>query len=118
MTDQSIEDAGRREFEAHFTPLGYDLTITPGSTTYRDRYTHYLWLGFQAARQSSQSEPVAEVRKVIEGLKELEYGASEYDRGGDAYSLCPDCSAKYQEPHHKDCSIKCAIEILSKHPHL
>jgi hypothetical protein len=62
MTDQSIEDASRSEFEAKFK--NYYLGKYPETRDYINSETAGAWEGWQAARQSSQSEPVAEVYNV------------------------------------------------------
>jgi hypothetical protein len=50
MTDQSIEDASRKEFEIWYKREGFHVPV-------EEAYT--AWEAWQAARQSSQSEPVA-----------------------------------------------------------
>jgi hypothetical protein len=62
MTDQSIEDASRREFEVwakkEFKKFNWmNFFINKGE--YTEPYIEQAWRGWQAARQSSQSEPVA-----------------------------------------------------------
>jgi hypothetical protein len=60
MTDQSIEDASRKEFEAHFHFIDPKKTKDSwGKVTYAYSHVEAMWEGWQAARQSSQSEPVA-----------------------------------------------------------
>jgi hypothetical protein len=66
MTDQSIEDASRKEFEEHFKKPPFEWDMTKISTyqinepsVYRKIYVQSAWEAWQAARQSSQSEPVA-----------------------------------------------------------
>jgi hypothetical protein len=60
MTDQSIEDASRKDFEAWALWMGFDVTINEHTGTYSGN-TFDAWTGWQAkaSRQSSQSEPVA-----------------------------------------------------------
>jgi hypothetical protein len=66
MTDQSIEDAIRREFEKTFSHMELDKVKDAwGKERYKHEHIESIWYGWQAARQSSQSEPVA-----IEALKE------------------------------------------------
>jgi hypothetical protein len=75
MTDQSIEGE-RKRFEYDFsgrlnlerlnlpTPsIGFD-------TDYADSNTNFAWIGYQAARQSSQSEPFAYINPLFLELKE------------------------------------------------
>jgi hypothetical protein len=64
MTDQSIEDASRKEFEgvlqkrvSNFTPE--ILLERRADGKYASLLSQYSWEAWQAARQSSQSEPVA-----------------------------------------------------------
>jgi hypothetical protein len=61
MTDQSIEDASRKEFEAYYLRKnGFDLSKFWVNGAYPETpiaNTH--WMVWQASRQSSQSEPVA-----------------------------------------------------------
>jgi hypothetical protein len=59
MTDQSIEDASRREFE-EWNKKTYPL----GSK----EISHFRWQAWQAARQSSQSEPVGELSMDYQGF--------------------------------------------------
>jgi hypothetical protein len=74
MTDQSIEDASRKEFEAHFHFIDPKKTKDSwGKVTYAYSHVEAMWEGWQAARQSSQSEPV--------GTDVLEKVLSHYEEG-------------------------------------
>jgi hypothetical protein len=58
MTDRSIEDASRKQFEAW--ALKEELDIEKFQGFYVNDYTDAKWLGWKASRQSiSQSEPLA-----------------------------------------------------------
>jgi hypothetical protein len=73
MTDQSIEDASRREFEKKFNCDGLvfeehsvtsEMVYSPANAQISQSWTlanlrNNQWTAWQAARQSSQSEPVA-----------------------------------------------------------
>jgi hypothetical protein len=59
MTDQSIEDASRKEFEAWAVSQDLSIHKSPGTDKYEKGYTLDAWETWKAARQSSQSEPVA-----------------------------------------------------------
>jgi hypothetical protein len=61
MTDQSIEDASRKEFQQWLfsTNEGFDINDPDDyEQIINQRETSYMWEAWQAARQSSQSEPV------------------------------------------------------------
>jgi hypothetical protein len=73
MTDQSIEDASRREFEADLQKRVSNLTPEillerRADGKYASLLSQYSWEAWQAARQSSQSEPV-DKKTVIEAGK-------------------------------------------------
>jgi hypothetical protein len=57
MTDQSIEDASRREFLKVFPEPTKYIYAHQQDAMYREWHTR--WGAWQAARQSNQSEPVA-----------------------------------------------------------
>lgn len=65
MTDQSIEDASRKEFEAwivqgcEYPETQFRMLETFPNGDYKNTYAYTSWKAWQAARQSSQSEPVA-----------------------------------------------------------
>jgi hypothetical protein len=71
MTDQSIEDASRKEFEIWYKREGFHVPV-------EEAYT--AWEAWQAARQSSQSEPVASIVQEIFDLC-IQYERSCYNTG-------------------------------------
>jgi hypothetical protein len=82
MTDQSIEDASRIEFEAAHKELYGDTCryrINKETGKYIENGEQIDWELWQAARQSSQSELVAseELRKTIKP-RALEYSLDDY----------------------------------------
>jgi hypothetical protein len=80
MTDQSIEDASRKDFEAAYRKsYAYrgdkenDFQLRRNTLHPDNYYEHdviHAWEIWQAARQSSQSEPVA-VKQFAEEVKSL-----------------------------------------------
>jgi hypothetical protein len=62
MTDQSIEDASRKQFEAWYEanamPLESNWFYREKDGGYKLNFVENTWEGWQASRQSSQSEPV------------------------------------------------------------
>jgi hypothetical protein len=82
MTNQSIEDASRREFEAHFHFIDPKKTEDAwGKVTYAYSHVEAMWEGWQAARQSSQSEPVSEwLETEISAIDTWYRGSPSYER--------------------------------------
>jgi hypothetical protein len=69
--NQSIEDASRREFESAMKLNGYakaDLRFLEHGQIYMSSRIHDMWWAWQAARQSSQSEPVYVEFQEADGL--------------------------------------------------
>jgi hypothetical protein len=77
---KTIEDASRRDFEAwavkqkDVNGLPYFI-VKSGNGFYADDLTNHAWNGWQAARQSSQSEPVAEVYLDEYQMKQIRWNA-------------------------------------------
>jgi hypothetical protein len=92
--NQSIEDASRRDFEAAHKKLHGDhfnyRTYACGS--YISAHLREHWDIWQASRQSSQSEPVAEVRySDLAGLsmRTTSYGDSVLKQGDKLFLAAP-----------------------------
>jgi hypothetical protein len=85
MTDQSIEDASRSEFEAWYEanamPLESNWFDREKDGGYKLNFVENTWEGWQAARQSSQSEPVEDPLPFLKT-----HGA--IDEEGFEYGLC------------------------------
>jgi hypothetical protein len=72
MTDQSIEDASRKEFEAWYEanamPLESNWFDREKDGGYKLNFVENTWEGWQAARQSSQSETVSPTADYVSYL--------------------------------------------------